>query len=133
MGLNVHTVQFKPDLYKPIAKHVRDYHRFNWDIGDETDYYPQFPFARNGVDWSAVYGSWKNAGYVTDASVMFDDTPRQSGKTCRSIPGPTDFSSQGSSGHRDASGLSNRSRSATNRASTTTRRTASCSRTPPAA
>ncbi|MBA3311982.1 MAG: hypothetical protein H0T47_01635 [Planctomycetaceae bacterium] len=80
MGLNVHTVQFKPELYKPIAKHVRDYHPFNWDGGDETDYYPQFPFARNRVDWNAVYGSWKQAGYVTHVSVMFDDTPPEKWK-----------------------------------------------------
>jgi hypothetical protein len=80
VGLNTHTVQFKPELYKPIAKHVRDYHPFSWDVGDETDYYPQFPFARNRVDWNAVYGSWKKSGYVTHVSVMFDDTPPQKWK-----------------------------------------------------
>ena len=46
IGLNVHTVQFKPELYKPVTRRVRDYHGFKWDVGDDTDYYPRFPFAR---------------------------------------------------------------------------------------
>ena len=75
VGLNTHTVQFRPDLYKPIAKHIRDYHPFSWDVGEDTDYYPQFPFARNRVDWDGVYRSWKVTGYTTHVSVTFDDTP----------------------------------------------------------
>jgi hypothetical protein len=74
-GLNVHTVLFKPDLYRPATRLVRDYHPFSWDVGDETDFATTFPFARNRVDWGNVYGSWKRAGYVTDVSLMFDDTP----------------------------------------------------------
>ena len=75
IGINGHTVQFKPDLYRPVATHVRDYHPFNWDVGDETDFATAFPFARNRVDWGAVYGGWKAAGFTTHASLMFDDTP----------------------------------------------------------
>ena len=48
MGLNVHTVQFKTELYKPVTKRLRDYHGFKWDVGDDTDYYPRFPFAQSG-------------------------------------------------------------------------------------
>jgi hypothetical protein len=72
MGLNVHTVQFKPELYRPITRLVRDYHGFNWDVGDETDYYPRFPMARNGVNWETLYGDWKKAGYDIDVCLMFD-------------------------------------------------------------
>jgi len=50
MGLCVHTVMFKPDLYKPICRLVRDYHGFEWDVGDDSSYAPKFPLARNGVD-----------------------------------------------------------------------------------
>ena len=74
MGLNTHTVQFKPDLYKPVTRLLRDYHGFKWDVGDDTDFHLQFPFARNRVDWGTMYGSWNNAGYRIDVSVMFDDT-----------------------------------------------------------
>ena len=45
MGLNVHTVQFKTELYKPVTRLLRDYHGFKWDVGDETDFPTRFPFA----------------------------------------------------------------------------------------
>ena len=73
IGLCGHTVQFKPELYAPVTRLVRDYHPMQWDFGDDTSYAPKFPLARNGVDWSAVYGSWQKAGYRAHASLMFDD------------------------------------------------------------
>jgi serine/threonine-protein kinase ATR len=75
MGLCVHTVQFKPDLYKPICLHVRDYHGLNWDVGDNTSFRPLFPLARNQVNWETLYGDWTAKGYVIDASIMFGDQP----------------------------------------------------------
>lgn len=74
IGLNVHTVQFRPDLYRPVTRLVRDYHGFSWDVGADSDYIPRFPFARNGVDWKQLYGGWKEAGYTVDVCLMFDDT-----------------------------------------------------------
>ena len=44
-----------------------------WDFGDDTSYATKFPFAKNGVDWSSVYGSWAKAGYHAHASLLFDD------------------------------------------------------------
>lgn len=75
MGLNVHTVLFKPDLYKPVCRLVRDYHGFDWDIGNETNYAPRFPLSRNMVNWEELYGGWKKAGYGIDVSLMFTQTP----------------------------------------------------------
>jgi hypothetical protein len=72
IGLNVHTVQFKPELYRPVTRLLRDYHPFNWDVGEETDYYPRFPLARNQVNWETLYGAWTKAGYRINATVMFD-------------------------------------------------------------
>ncbi len=72
MGLCGHTIQFKPDLYSPAVKVVRDYHPIDWDFGDDTSYKTTFPMARNKVDWLGVYGSWKKAGYTTDVSLMFE-------------------------------------------------------------
>jgi hypothetical protein len=73
MGLNGHTVQFKPDLYAPVAKVIRDYHPMSWDVGKDTAFPTTFPNARNKVDWAAVYGSWVRAGLRVNTSIMFDD------------------------------------------------------------
>src|SRR5262249_2688648 len=80
MGLNVHTVLFKPELYKPICRLVRDYHGLEWDLGDDSSYTPQFPFARNKVDWEALYGGWKKDGYTVDVCVMFEQIPTEKWK-----------------------------------------------------
>ncbi len=75
MGLCSHTIQFKPDLYRPVCRAVRDYHPLDWDTGDDTSFATRFPSARNGVDWGKVYGDWKAGGYETDVSIMFDNVP----------------------------------------------------------
>ena len=80
MGINGHTVQFRPQLYQPIASQVRDYHPVEWDLGKDSDYAPHFPQARNGVDWKEVYGSWRREGWRTDVSVMFETLPRDKWK-----------------------------------------------------
>ena len=74
MGLCVHTVKFRPELYKPVCRLVRDYHGFTWDVGSETDFWPVFPFARNKVNWERMYGSWQKAGFEIDVSVTFSKT-----------------------------------------------------------
>jgi hypothetical protein len=80
MGVNGHTIQFKPLLYAPACRAVRDYHPMEWDTGDDTSFAPPFPFARNGVDWGKVYGDWKAAGYETDVCIMFNDRPAKAWK-----------------------------------------------------
>ena len=75
MGLCVHTVQFKPELYRPVCRHVRDYHGLNWDLGDRTDTWPTFPLAHNKVNWQTLYGAWTEAGYEIDASITFSTLP----------------------------------------------------------
>jgi hypothetical protein len=72
MGINGHTVQFRPALYKDVVRQVRDYHPVDWDTGPDPATPTVFPLARNGVDWNAVYGSWRKAGFTTDACLMFD-------------------------------------------------------------
>ncbi|MCW1883387.1 cellulase family glycosylhydrolase [Luteolibacter flavescens] len=80
IGINGHTVQFKPELYQPAARLVRDYHPVEWDLGKETPVLPEFPFAKNKVDWSGVYGSWQKHGWVTNACLMFESIPRDQWK-----------------------------------------------------
>ena len=76
IGLNGHTVQFKPDLYQPVGRLVRDYHPVEWDLGARPAELPRFPFAKNGVDWSQVYGSWRDRGWTVDVSLMFETVKR---------------------------------------------------------
>lgn len=80
LGLCTHTVQFKPKLYQPICRLARDYHGLNWDVGNDTDFALQFPFARNRVNWETVYGSWKDAGFEVDCSIMFETIPHDKWK-----------------------------------------------------
>lgn len=75
IGINGHTVQFKPELYQPIGRLVRDYHPVAWDLEKDTRELPPFPMARNKVDWSAVYGSWKKQSWTTNACLMFETIP----------------------------------------------------------
>ncbi len=72
MGINGHTVNFRPELYGEVCQLVRDYHSMEWDTGPDTNYKLDFPFARNRVSWEQVYGSWKTSGFRTDACLMFE-------------------------------------------------------------
>lgn len=72
MGLNVHTVQFKPALYAPVCRLLRDYHPVDWDVAGDPARATVFPMAANGVDWAALYGGWTRAGFEVDACLMFD-------------------------------------------------------------
>lgn len=76
IGINGHTVQFKPELYQPVCRQVRDYHPVAWDLEKETSALPSFPFAKNKVDWSQVYGSWKKYQWEIDACLMFESIPQ---------------------------------------------------------
>jgi len=75
IGINGHTVQFKPELYSKVCSVVRDYHPMEWDTGNDTDYQLDFPFARNRVNWEQVYGSWRKYGFYNDVSIMFETIP----------------------------------------------------------
>ena len=72
IGINGHTVAFKPELYRPVCRFVRDYHPVVWDLGKNSPELPGFPFSKNGVDWSRVYGSWRTNGWDTDACLQFE-------------------------------------------------------------
>jgi hypothetical protein len=72
LGINGHTVVFRPALYSPVCSLVRDYHPVVWDLADHTDVLPALPEAKNRVDWNDVYGSWMKAGFHNDICLMFD-------------------------------------------------------------
>jgi hypothetical protein len=73
VGLCGHTVQFKPDLYQPVCRIVRDYHPVKWDLGTDTSVMPEWPFAKNRVSWEKVYGSWHEKGLRISVCFQFDD------------------------------------------------------------
>jgi hypothetical protein len=70
IGLNGH-FKFKPALYAPVTRLVRNYHNIDWDVrtpGDATS----FPNCLNGVNWDKhVYGKWRKHGFEIDASIQF--------------------------------------------------------------
>ncbi len=73
VGLCGHTVQFKPDLYQPVCRVVRDYHPVKWDLANDTSVMPQWPFAKNRVSWEQVYRSWHDKGLRISVCLQFDD------------------------------------------------------------
>jgi len=73
VGLCGHTVNFKPDLYAPVCRVVRDYHPVPWDLEKDTSALPAWPFAKNRVSWEHVYGSWHKAGLRINACLMIDE------------------------------------------------------------
>lgn len=72
IGLNVHTVLFKPDLYAPVTRQLRNYHPVVWDLGEDPGAAAIFPSARNGVDWGKLYGDWRDRGYTTNAALQVE-------------------------------------------------------------
>src|SRR4029453_5229258 len=80
MGVNGHTIQFKPELYSKVCRKARDYHPIEWDLGKDSDFALRFPEARNRVNWDTVYGSWKKHGFESDVSVMFHNFPPETWK-----------------------------------------------------
>jgi hypothetical protein len=73
VGINGHTVQFKPKLYAPVCRVVRDYHPVPWDLAEDTSKLPEWPFAKNRVSWDQVYGSWRKEGLHISACLMMDE------------------------------------------------------------
>jgi len=76
MGINGH-YHFRPELYRPVATHVRNYHPMTWDLPGDTAEPTVFPRTRQRVDgtlveWDKVYGAWKAAGFRIDASIQFE-------------------------------------------------------------
>ncbi|MGC3991232.1 MAG: hypothetical protein QM796_16445 [Chthoniobacteraceae bacterium] len=88
IGLNGHTVQFRPELYRPVCRLVRDYHPVAWDLGNDSSKLPPFPLAKNGVDWSHVYGSWRARDWQVDVSLLFETgTERELAQPGSGCPG----------------------------------------------
>lgn len=76
MGINGH-YYFRPELYRPVASSVRNYHPLTWDLPGDTAAPTVFPQSRKVeagrlIEWDKLYGSWKRAGFRIDASIQFE-------------------------------------------------------------
>jgi serine/threonine-protein kinase ATR len=80
MGINGH-YHFRPTLYRPVCRLVRNYHPMVWDIGPAGAKPPELPRARqviegsSPVEWDGLYRSWKAEGFQIDASLQFESIP----------------------------------------------------------
>src|SRR5687768_2457119 len=74
MGINFHSISVHdPTLYAQTCRLARDYHAVTWDVWDSyngSPNFPEYPYAKNGVNWDQLYGNWMNAGYRINASLM---------------------------------------------------------------
>jgi len=86
IGINGHTIQFRPKLYAPTCHLVRDYHPVEWDLGTNSSELPPFPFAKNRVDWNKVYGSWQAESFAIDVSLMFESVKRPTWQNLQTDP-----------------------------------------------
>jgi serine/threonine-protein kinase ATR len=75
IGLNTHTVQFRPELYKPVTRLLRDYHPVDWDLGSNPANPTKFPMTYNGVNWRDLYGEWVRKGFKINATAQFESIP----------------------------------------------------------
>ena len=71
MGINGHFA-FRPELYRPVCGLVRNYHPTVWDLADDTSRLPDYPLAKNRVNWVDLYGGWKRDGFRTDACLQYE-------------------------------------------------------------
>lgn len=70
LGLNGH-FQFRPELYRPTCRLVRNYHNIDWDVNAPGDPIT-IPKCVNKVDWDKnVYGKWAKHGFETDICLQF--------------------------------------------------------------
>jgi hypothetical protein len=69
MGINGHFT-FKPALYRPICRLVRNYHNMDWDVAKPGDK-PTFPICVNKVDWKHLYSGWVKEGFEVDVCSQF--------------------------------------------------------------
>lgn len=77
IGINGHTIQVRPALYRPAARLMRDYHNLDWDLGDSTANPIKLPYTTKRIDspepinWVELYGSWAEHGIETNLCVQF--------------------------------------------------------------
>ena len=120
MGLNVHTVQFKPELYAPVCRLLRDYHPIEWDFGDDTSRADDLPDGRQprglGPAVRLVGQGRLRRRRLRDVR---QPAAGRSGRTPPATPAPTARPSPASSAPRGGKGWSRPSKSATSRPSTT--------------
>ena len=67
---------FDPELYRPVSRRLREYHRVKRDLGDDPSEPAPLPWGKDGTDWAAVYGGWIAKGWDIDACLQFESIGR---------------------------------------------------------
>lgn len=77
IGINGHTINFRPELYRPTCELVRDYHNLDWDIGSDPSTPTRFPKGTpdkdSWIDWRKIYEPWKQAGFRTNVCIQWTE------------------------------------------------------------
>lgn len=68
---------FDPDLYRPVSRLLREYHRLTRDLGDDPSRPPAYPLSHDGMNWETVYGEWKSKGWDVFTSFEFEAIERE--------------------------------------------------------
>ena len=69
VGINGH-FQFKPELYRPTCRLVRNYHNISWDVRSPGDPIT-FPICVNKVNWETFYAGWSEHDFETNVCLVF--------------------------------------------------------------
>ncbi len=72
MGLSVRAAQFRPELYAPVTRMVRDLHVLRRDVGDDTSAPLDFSSSGGRASWASLYGNLQKAGCRAHASLLLD-------------------------------------------------------------
>jgi putative NIF3 family GTP cyclohydrolase 1 type 2 len=67
---------FDPDLYRPVARLLREYHSVKRDLGTDPAEPAPLPQGKDGTDWESIYREWTARGWDIDASLQFEHIAR---------------------------------------------------------
>jgi hypothetical protein len=67
---------FDPELYRPVCRLLREYHKVARDLGDNPAEPAPLPFGKDGTDWAAVYHEWTSKGWNVEVSLQFETVER---------------------------------------------------------
>lgn len=68
---------FDPELYRPVARLLREYHKVARDLGDDPGEPAPLPLGKDGTDWAAIYREWKSKGWDIGATLEIESVARE--------------------------------------------------------
>lgn len=68
---------FDPELYRPVGRLLREYHKVSRDLGDNPGEPAPLPLGKDGTDWAAIYREWTAKGWNVEVSLQFETIERE--------------------------------------------------------